>query len=114
MHLLVGRVAHVVSERVISIVEADEEWRPAEGEAVPLLATDNVSPGDHYAAGQFALNSERVQRDAAAAQAEAARQAERAQRRAALRALRDGSGDLTARQLTQALRLLAREVLGDA
>lgn len=38
----------------------------------------------------------------------------RAARRAALVALRDGSGDLTARQLTAILRVLAKEVLGDA
>lgn len=36
----------------------------------------------------------------------------KASRRAALIALRDGTGDLTARQITAILRILAREVLG--
>lgn len=45
--------------------------------------------------------------------AEDQRLATRASRRAALVALRDGTGDLTARQLTALLRLFAREVLGD-
>lgn len=51
----------------------------------------------------------------AATQREAVRQREEAQgnRRATLRALRDGSGNLTAAQLTAVLRVLVREVLGD-
>lgn len=51
-----------------------------------------------------------AQRAAAQQQADDAR----ASRRAALRALRDGTGNLTAAQLTAALRTVAREVLGDA
>lgn len=116
--VLVKRYAIVEDGRVTNVVVSREGYVPESGTAIPLSSSDPVSPGDYYAEGSWTPDPERLKRQAERAaasrvEAEAARQREEARGKviAALRDLRDGTGDLNTRNLTAALRLIARELL---
>ena len=73
---------------------------------------DGTSRVEGWDAKRFGPFPDTTEQQAWAARQLTQRQS-RSTRRAALAALRDGTGDLTARQLTAILRVLAREVLGE-
>lgn len=105
------RFLHVVDGVIANIVDAPEDWIPESGSLIEA-PPEPVFVGDLYNKGVITPSPARVKvENESKSQQEA--MAARAARVTILRALRDGTGDLNNRSLTQALRVIAREILAN-